>query len=393
MVELDSATDLKRTPLYDLHVRLGARMVAFAGYEMPVQYRSGILKEHLHTRTAAGLFDISHMGQILLRPRSGRVEDAGRALEALVPGDMLGLAVNRQRYTLFTNAMGGILDDLMVSNRGDHLMLVVNAARKAADEAYLHSHLSVSCAIEPLSDRLLIALQGPKAEAVFAAFAPEICAMAFMEVRTVSLLGANCVVSRSGYTGEDGFEISVPAETAEALCERLLCDPLVAPVGLGARDSLRLETGLCLYGSDLDETTTPVEAALEWTISKTRREGGERAGGFPGAEAILTQLVKGAARRRVGLKPEGRAPVRHGTYLFRASDDNTPVGVVTSGGFSPSLNVPIAVGYVPRDVAVADSRLFAEVRSRRLPVRVSELPFVPTRYKRDLRIKESADVC
>jgi len=393
MVELDSATDLKRTPLYDLHVRLGARMVAFAGYEMPVQYRSGILKEHLHTRTAAGLFDISHMGQILLRPRSGRVEDAGRALEALVPGDMLGLAVNRQRYTLFTNAMGGILDDLMVSNRGDHLMLVVNAARKAADEAYLHSHLSVSCAIEPLSDRLLIALQGPKAEAVFAAFAPEICAMAFMEVRTVSLLGANCVVSRSGYTGEDGFEISVPAETAEALCERLLCDPLVAPVGLGARDSLRLETGLCLYGSDLDETTTPVEAALEWTISKTRREGGERAGGFPGAEAILTQLVKGAARRRVGLKPEGRAPVRHGTYLFRASDDNTPVGVVTSGGFSPSLNVPIAVGYVPHDVAVADSRLFAEVRSRRLPVRVSELPFVPTRYKRDLRIKESADVC
>jgi aminomethyltransferase len=272
-------------------------------------------------------------------------------------------------------------------------MLVVNAARKAADEAYLHSHLSVSCAIEPLSDRLLIALQGPKAEAVFAAFAPEICAMAFMEVRTVSLLGANCVVSRSGYTGEDGFEISVPVETAEALCERLLFDPLVAPVGLGARDSLRLETGLCLYGSDLDETTTPVEAALEWTISKTRREGGERAGGFPGAEAILTQLVKGAARRRVGLKPEGRAPVRHGTYLFRASDDNTPVGVVTSGGFSPSLNVPIAVGYVPRDVAVADTRLFAEVRSRRPPVRVSELPFVPTRYKRDLRIKESADVC
>ena len=393
MVELDSATDLKRTPLYDLHVRLGARMVAFAGYEMPVQYRSGILKEHLHTRTAAGLFDVSHMGQILLRPRSGRVEDAGRALEALVPGDMLGLAVNRQRYTLFTNAMGGILDDLMVSNRGDHLMLVVNAARKAADEAYLHSHLSVSCAIEPLSDRALIALQGPKAEAVFAAFAPEMCAMAFMDVRTVSLLGANCVVSRSGYTGEDGFEISVPAETAEALCERLLCDPLVAPVGLGARDSLRLETGLCLYGSDLDETTTPVEAALEWTISKSRREGGERAGGFPGAEVILTQLMKGAERRRVGLKPEGRAPVRHGTCLFRASDDNTPVGVVTSGGFSPSLNVPIAVGYVPRDVAVADTRLFAEVRSRRLPVRVSELPFVPTRYKRDLRIKESADVC
>lgn len=382
MAEPDTATELKHTPLYDLHVRLGARMVAFAGYDMPVQYRSGILKEHLHTRAAAGLFDVSHMGQIVLRPRSGRVEDAARALEALVPGDILGLAVNRQRYTLFTNTMGGVLDDLMVSNRGDHLMLVVNAARKAADEAYLRSQLSVSCAVEPLSDRALIALQGPKAEAVFAAFAPEICAMAFMDVRTVPLFGAACVVSRSGYTGEDGFEISVPAYTAETLCGALLRDPAVAPIGLGARDSLRIEAGLCLYGSDLDETTTPVEAALEWTIPKARRKGGERASGFPGAEAILEQLVTGTARQRVGLRPEGRAPMRHGTQLFRTANDIAPVGLVTSGGFGPSLNAPIAMGYVSRDDAMPDTRLFAEVRGKRLPVRVSELPFMPTRYKR-----------
>jgi aminomethyltransferase len=393
MAEPDTAAELKRTPLYDLHVRLGARMVAFAGYDMPVQYASGILKEHLHTRAAAGLFDVSHMGQIALRPRTGRVEDAARALEALVPGDMLGLAVNRQRYTLFTNIMGGVLDDLMVSNQGDHLMLVVNAARRAADEAHLRSHLSVSCAIKPLSDHALIALQGPKAEAVLAAFAPEVRAMAFMDVRTVSFFGAACVVSRSGYTGEDGFEISVPAPAAEAMCEALLRDPVVAPVGLGARDSLRLEAGLCLYGSDLDETTTPVEAALEWTIPKARRNGGDRGGGFPGAKTILRQLVTGAARRRVGLRPEGRAPVRRGTCLFRLADDTTPVGIVTSGGFGPNLNAPISMGYVSSDTAMPNTRLFAEVRGKRLPVTVSQLPFVPTRYKRLQPLRNGTDAC
>jgi aminomethyltransferase len=374
--------ELKRTPLYALHLRLGARMVTFAGYDMPVQYPSGIIKEHLHTRAAASLFDVSHMGQIALRPRSGRVEDAARALEALVPGDLLGLAVGRQRYTLFTNSMGGVRDDLMVSNRGDHLVLVVNAARKTADEAHLRAHLAGPCAIEPLSDRALIALQGPKAEAALAVFAPEVRTMAFMDVRTVSFFSASCGVSRSGYTGEDGFEISVPAETAEALCEALLRNPAVAPAGLGARDSLRLEAGLCLYGSDLDEMTTPVEAALEWTISRVRRAGGGRAGGFPGAEAILEQLVKGAARRRVGLKSEGRAPVRRGTSLFGAEADTASVGVVTSGGFGPSLNAPIAMGYVPRNASAVGMQLFAEVRGKRLPVTVSELPFVPTRYKR-----------
>jgi aminomethyltransferase len=382
MAEPQATTELKRTPLHDLHVRLGARMVAFAGYDMPVQYPTGILKEHLHTRAAAGLFDVSHMGQIALRPHSGKVEDAARALESLVPGDMRGLAAGRQRYTLFTNAVGGVRDDLMVSNQGDHLMLVVNAARKDGDESYLRSQLSGDCAIERLADRALVALQGPKAEVVLAALAPEVIAMRFMDVRTIELLGQPCIASRSGYTGEDGFEISVPADAAAALCGGLLCTPAVAPIGLGARDSLRLEAGLCLYGSDLDETTTPVEAALEWAIPRGRRAGGERAGGFPGAETVLAQLVKGAGRRRVGVKPEGRAPARHGASLFGGENDAAPVGIVTSGGFGPTLNAPIAMGYVARDATTPGTRLFAEVRGKRLPVEVSELPFVPTRYKR-----------
>ncbi|MEJ2376522.1 MAG: glycine cleavage system aminomethyltransferase GcvT [Pseudolabrys sp.] len=384
MAEAETTAGLMHTPLQALHLRLGARMVPFAGYDMPVQYPTGIIKEHLHTRADAGLFDVSHMGQIALHPRSGRVEDAGRALETLVPGDMMGLAAGRQRYTLFTNAAGGILDDLMVSNRGDHLMLVVNAARKAADESHLRAHLSGACDIEPLSNRALIALQGPKAEAVLAAVAPEVRAMAFMDVRTLALSGADCFVSRSGYTGEDGFEISVPADAAEALCETLLRNPAVAPIGLGARDSLRLEAGLCLYGADLDETTTPVEAALAWSIPKVRRAGGERVGGFPGTDTILEQLANGAARRRVGLRPEGRAPVRHGAALFAGEADSEPAGIVTSGGFGPSLNAPVAMGYVARDAGTPDSRLFAEVRGKRLPVTVAKLPFVPHRYKRML---------
>jgi aminomethyltransferase len=322
------------------------------------------------------------MGQIAIRPCSGRVEDAARALETLVPGDLLGLPVGRQRYTLFTNAKGGVLDDLMVSNQGDHLMLVVNAARKAADESHLRAQLSDVCTIEPLHDRALIALQGPQAEAVLAPLEPGIKAMRFMDVRAVALLGNPCLLSRSGYTGEDGFEISVPAQAAEALCETLLRNPAVLPVGLGARDSLRLEAGLCLYGFDLDETTTPVEAALEWAIPRARRAGGARAGGFPGAETILQQLADGASRRRVGLKPGGRAPVRGGTKLFRGEHDTAAAGTVTSGGFGPSLNGPVSMGYVARDAASTGARLFAEVRGKRHSVMVSELPFVPTRYKR-----------
>ena len=381
MSEPPPTGELKHTPLHAQHLRLGGRMVPFAGYDMPVQYASGIIKEHLHTRAAAGLFDVSHMGQIALRPRSGHVADAARALEALVPGDILGLAAGRQRYTVLTNGAGGILDDLMASNHGDHLMLVVNAARKVFDETHLRAQLSRSCMVEPLFDRALLALQGPAAEDVLAALAPEVRTLRFMEVGAVTLLGATCFVSRSGYTGEDGFEISVPAPAAEPLCDALLRNPAVAPIGLGARDSLRLEAGLCLYGADLDETTTPVEAALDWTIGKARRRGGERAGGFPGAESILGQLAGGIARRRVGLRPQGRAPVRAGAPLFRNEGDAAPAGVVTSGGFAVSLNVPVAMGYMPPDAAVLGTRVFTEIRGKRLGMIVSKLPFVPARYK------------
>jgi len=382
MAQRDAAPALRHTPLHAMHVRLGARMVPFAGYDMPVQYRDGIIKEHRHTRAAAGLFDVSHMGQIALHPRSGRGEDAALALETLVPGDIVGLASGRQRYTLFTNAAGGALDDLMVSRQGDHLVLVVNAACKEADETHLREHLSSACRIERLADRALVALQGPQAEAVLAAIAPEVRAFRFMEARTITLSGAACLVSRSGYTGEDGFEISIPAGSAEALCDALLGDRTVAPIGLGARDTLRLEAGLCLYGADLNPATTPMEAALEWTIAPARRTGGLRAGGFPGADVILRQLAHGAARRRVGLRPEGRAPVRGGAPLFRHEDDAAPIGAVTSGGFGVSLDAPIAMGYLPVDAVAPGTRVFAEVRGRRLPVVVSQLPFVAPRYKR-----------
>jgi aminomethyltransferase len=381
MTEPWPAGALKRTPLHALHLRLGGRMVPFAGYDMPVQYASGIIREHLHTRSAAGLFDVSHMAQIMLRPRSGDIADAARALETLAPGDIAGLAPGRQRYTVLTNGSGGILDDLMVANHGGGLMLVVNASRKDFDEAHLRSHLSPSCAVERLNDRALVALQGPAAEAVLAALAPELAAMRFMDVRAVTLLGALCLVSRAGYTGEDGFEISVPAEAAEPLCEALLRHPAVAPAGLGARDSLRLEAGLCLYGADIDETTTPVEAALEWTVPKVRRASGARAGGFPGADTILSQLAGGVSRRRVGLRPEGRAPVRSGAVLFRNEGDAARAGVVTSGGFGVSLDVPVAMGYAPPNAAAPGTRLFAELRGKRLAMTVSKLPFVPARYK------------
>jgi aminomethyltransferase len=382
MAQSDAAPALRRTPLYAMHVRLGARMVPFAGYEMPVQYPGGIIKEHLHTRAAASLFDVSHMGQIALRPRSGRGEDAARALEALVPGDIVGLAPGRQRYTLFTDAAGGVLDDLMVSNQGDHLMLVVNAACKEADEAHLRTHLSATCDIERLADRALVALQGPLAEAALARLAPEVRAFKFMDAREVALMGEHCLVSRSGYTGEDGFEISASAGHAEALCNELLRGTSVAMAGLGARDTLRLEAGLCLYGADLTREITPVEGALEWTIPPARRAGGDRAGGFPGTEVILRQLAQRAARRRVGLKPEGRAPVRAGAPLFRSEDAAAPMGAVTSGGFGVSLDAPVAMGYVPIDAVAPGTRVFAEVRGKRLPLVVADLPFVAPHYKR-----------
>ena len=375
------ADDLKKTPLDALHARLGGRMVPFAGYSMPVQYPTGVMKEHLHCRAAAGLFDVSHMGQMALRPRSGDVADAAGALERLVPVDLRGLAEGRQRYAFFTNDAGGILDDLMVANRGDHLFLVVNASRKDEDTALLEVGLGQDCLVEPLDDRALLALQGPGAEAALAALAPEVREMRFMDVREVTLKGIPCLVSRSGYTGEDGFEISVPAVRAEPFAEALLTQEGVLPIGLGARDSLRLEAGLCLYGNDIDATTTPVEAALTWAIQKARRRGGAREGGFPGADIILAQLDEGAPRRRVGLRAEGRAPVRAGATLHLESEDE-PVGTVTSGVYGPTVDGPVAVGYVPTAYADPGTRLFAEVRGRRVPVTVAPMPFVASGFKR-----------
>lgn len=378
----DDQDSLKRTPLHGLHVSLGGKMVPFAGYDMPVQYPAGVLKEHLHTRGQAGLFDVSHMGQLALRPKSGKVEDAARALEQLVPQDIVAIAPGRQRYAQFTNADGGILDDLMVANFGDHLFLVVNAACKAEDEAHLRANLSDDCVIESLGNRALIALQGPKAEAVLAKLCAEAPSMTFMDAGPRKVAGIDCFVSRSGYTGEDGFEISVCAGDAERLAKTLLENTDVLPIGLGARDSLRLEAGLCLYGHDIDTVTTPVEAALEWSVQKSRRSGGARAGGFPGAEKILAHFDNGASRRRVGLLAEGRAPVREGALLFADEAAAEPIGQVTSGGFGPSLNAPVAMGYVPVSLAALGTKLFAEVRGQRLPLAVAAMPFVKNTYKR-----------
>ena len=373
-------TEPLTTPLHALHESRGARMVPFAGYSMPLHYPLGILKEHQHTREAAGLFDVSHMGQITIRPKSGNLEDAARALESLVPVDVLGLATGRQRYGVFTDEQGGILDDLMIANRGDHLFLVVNASRRNEDLAHLKAALGDSCEVE-LVDRGLLALQGPKAEEVLARLNPDITGMRFMDVRAIDFDGVSAIVSRSGYTGEDGYEISLPADATVDFADRLLAEEEVEMIGLGARDSLRLEAGLCLHGNDIDTTTTPVEAALEWAIQPARRSGGARAGGFPGAEIILGQIAEGAARRRVGLLPEGRAPMREGTELF-IDEDGEPVGAITSGGFGPSFGRPVALGYVPAAQAAPGTRLLASLRGKMLPVTVTKTPFVKSGYKR-----------
>ncbi len=374
---------LRRTPLYDLHLENGARMVPFAGYEMPLHYSPGVLKEHLHTRAAAGLFDISHMGQITVTSQSGTTEAAAIALERLVPADIVELAPGRQRYTLFTNANGGILDDVMVANLGTHLLVIANAATKVADAAHLRSNMPGDLRIEMRAERALIALQGPGAEQALVSHAPGIRAMRFMDVQPTTIQGVDCVVSRSGYTGEDGFEISLPSERVEALVRTLLRDPNVALVGLGARDSLRLEAGLCLYGYDIDNATTPVEAALEWSIPKSRRTGGSRGGGFIGADIVLAQIAEKPQRRRAGLRPMGRAPVRSGARIYFDETSTTPIGQVTSGGYGPSLMAPIAMGFVERAAAQPGTRLFAEVRGSRHAARVAPLPFFPHRYRRD----------
>ncbi len=378
---MDDTAALKKTPLHDLHLSLGARMVPFAGYDMPVQYPAGVMKEHLQTRAAAGLFDVSHMGQVVIKAKSGKYEDVALALESLVPVDILGLAEGRQRYGFFTDENGGILDDLMITHLDDHLFVVVNAACKDADVAHLKKHLSDTCDITVL-DRALIALQGPRAVEALAELWADVAAMKFMDVRHCRLHDVSCLVSRSGYSGEDGYEISIPADKAVDVTKRLLEHPDVEPIGLGARDSLRLEAGLCLYGNDIDTTTTPVEAALVWAMQKARKTGGARAGGFPGSTRILSEIDNGATRRRVGLKPDGKAPVRGHAKLYADQEGKTEIGEVTSGGFGPSAEGPVAMGYVPVASSEVGTVVYAEVRGKYLPVTVSALPFVAPTYKR-----------
>ncbi len=373
-------SELLHLPLEELHVELGAKMVPFAGYAMPVQYGLGVMQEHLHTRAAAGLFDVSHMGQVVLR--GADYAAVALAMEALVPVDIAGLAVNRQRYGFLTNEAGGIADDLMLANRGDHLFVVINAACKQADIALMRAGLPADVTLEVIEDRALLALQGPLAEDVLAGLNASVRDMRFMDVADLDLAGAACWVSRSGYTGEDGYEISVPADQAEGLARALLGDARVEAIGLGARDSLRLEAGLCLYGHDIDAATSPIEAGLGWAIQKVRRSGGARAGGFPGAARILDEQVQGAPRARVGLRPEGRAPMREGVTLFAAAEGGDPVGTVTSGGFGPTVGAPVAMGMVARNHAAVGTQLYGEVRGKRLPVMVVALPFTPANFKR-----------
>ncbi|MBB1490278.1 glycine cleavage system aminomethyltransferase GcvT [Paracoccus sp. MC1854] len=365
-------TELRRTPLYDLHTELGARMVPYAGWEMPVQYPMGVMGEHLHTRKAAGLFDVSHMGQVILRG-----EGAAKALERLVPADIIGLAPGRQRYGLFTNEDGGILDDLMIAGKGDHLLLVVNASRAEADITHM---TEAGLAPEVVTDRALLALQGPGAERALAALVPGVADLRFMDSVDLQWESEVLWVSRSGYTGEDGFEISIPAERALDFARALLAQEGVVPIGLGARDSLRLEAGLPLYGNDMDATVSPAQAGLGWSIPKVRRAGGARAGGFPGADKILPELGKAAHIRR-GLRPEGRAPMREGTPIYAGPEGGEPVGRITSGGFGPSAGVPIAMATLAAGIAEGTT-VYAELRGKRLPATVAPMPFVQPTYKR-----------
>ncbi|HWB48866.1 MAG TPA: glycine cleavage system aminomethyltransferase GcvT [Stellaceae bacterium] len=362
----DDSANLRKTPLYALHVARGAKMVPFAGYAMPVQYPTGIIAEHLHTRAKAGLFDVSHMGQVALHGVTAAM------LEALVPSDIVALPDGRMRYTLLLNDRGGIIDDLMALNVGGALRLVVNAATKDGDVAHLRARLGPAAGVELHEDLALLALQGPEAAAVLSRFAPGVATMPFLSCAQVGEL----FVTRSGYTGEDGFEISLAGARAAEFAEQLLAEPEVAPIGLGARDTLRLEAGLCLYGHDIDETTTPAAAGLAWTIGKRRRTGG----GFPGAARVLRELSEPPPRRRVGIRPDGRAPAREGSAVIDAA--GKPIGTVTSGGFSPTLNAPVAMGYVDRAQAEPGTALSVVVRDVARPARIAPLPFVPTRYYR-----------
>lgn len=369
------SADLLKTPLHALHLELGARMVPFAGYDMPVNYPGGIIAEHKQCRESAALFDVSHMGQVRLVG-----DDAAKALETLVPVDVLGLAVGQQRYALFTDASGGILDDLMVTRREGDLLLVVNAGCKDADIRHLITHIGHRCQVVAMPERALLALQGPRAAQALAHLNPAVKKLVFMTGGAFKLAGADCYVTRSGYTGEDGFEISVPAEAAVTLARALINLPEVKPAGLGARDTLRLEAGLCLYGHDIDTRTSPVQAGLTWAIQKVRRPGGERAGHYPGADAIATQLASGASHKRVGLLALERIPVREGAKLVDSRGHK--LGTVTSGTIAPTINKPIAMAYLSAEHAKPQHEVYAEVRGQQVPMRVTPMPFVPHRYFR-----------
>ncbi len=369
---------LKRTPLYSLHQQHGAKIVPFAGYEMPLNYPSGIRAEHLHTRKSAGLFDVSHMGQINVR--SDAMSKIATTLESLIPVDILSLPPGRQKYGMFTNPQGGIIDDLMIQNLGDHFVLVVNAACKQQDFEHINKHLGTALQLELVQESALLALQGPASASVLENLGCELGDMKFMDVRQFDIDGIACTISRSGYSGEDGFEISLAAEFAERLATRLLADAAVQPIGLGARDSLRLEAGLCLYGHDITTTTTPIEAGLNWAISPARRFAGVRAGGFLGADIILPQMPKNVARRRVGMQPHGRAPVREGATVLNTRLQ--PIGAITSGGYSPSLERPICIGYVELEYAASGTEVNALVRGKNLPMTVIKLPFISPNFYR-----------
>lgn len=370
-----SAAELLKTPLHALHIELGAKMVPFGGYDMPVQYPAGVMAEHKHTRAAAGLFDVSHMGQVRLIGAG-----ASAALETIVPVDVIDLGVFKQRYALFTNPQGGILDDLMICRRPDDLFVVVNAGCKVQDIAHMQATIGNQCQVLPLPEQALLALQGPQAVTALSRLNPEVAKLTFMTGGFFELDGIPTFLTRSGYTGEDGFEISVAGDQAVALARKLLAQPEVMPIGLGARDSLRLEAGLCLYGHDINTETTPVEASLTWAIQKVRRAGGARAGGYPGAAVIDEQLAHGAKRKRVGLVSSERMPVREGAKLV--AGDGTELGVVTSGTLAPTVNKPVALGYLPASHAAQGTAVFALVRDKRVPMTVTSTPFTPNGYYR-----------
>ncbi|MBO6825433.1 MAG: glycine cleavage system aminomethyltransferase GcvT [Sneathiella sp.] len=360
-----------RTALYDLHLELGGKMVPFAGYDMPVQYPAGIMKEHLHTREAAGLFDVSHMGQVVIKGA-----DPAKSIEKLLPGDIQGLETGQMRYSFLTNEAGGILDDLIVTRRKNDLFVVVNAACKEQDIEIFKSGLAGEATVEVLSDRSLVALQGPKAADVLARFNADVATMSFMTYQELEILGAHCFVTRSGYTGEDGYEISMPSDQADMICRKLLAENEVEAIGLGARDSLRLEAGLCLYGHDLTEKTTPVQGTLLWAIAKRRREEAN----FPGADVILKEIAEKPAMKRVGILPEGRAPAREHTEI--ADMDGNIIGEITSGGFGPTLQAPVAMGYVPFALSQPGTEIQLMVRGKARPAKVAKMPFVEQRYYR-----------